>query len=111
MRSGVRDSEKPKSGWFEKVLKEKTDERNRTDIEAKAEIAGGRKGMEIELERVKPAEIEARSFEIITEELGETGLSKLIPGTEPIVKRCIHTSAVLIMRRICVFPKAWWTRH
>ena len=64
-----------------------------TDIEAKAEIAGGRKGMEIELERVKPAEIEARSFEIITEELGETGLSKLIPGTEPIVKRCIHTSA------------------
>ena len=49
--------------------------------------------MEIELERVKPAEIEARSFEIITEELGETGLSELIPGTEPIVKRCIHTSA------------------
>ena len=49
--------------------------------------------MEIELERVKPAEIEARSFEIITEELGETGLSKLISGTEPIVKRCIHTSA------------------
>ena len=36
--------------------------------------------MEIELERVKPAEIEARSFEIITEELGETGLSELIPG-------------------------------
>lgn len=49
--------------------------------------------MEIELERVKPAEIETRSFEIITEELGETGLSELIPGTEPIVKRCIHTSA------------------
>ncbi len=35
-------------------------------------------------------EIEARSFEIITEELGDT---KLIPGTELIVKRCIHTSA------------------
>ena len=35
-------------------------------------------------------EIEARSFEIITQELGDT---PLIPGTELIVKRCIHTSA------------------
>ena len=43
-----------------------------------------------ELENVKPREIEARSFEIITEELGD---KKLIPGTELIVKRCIHTSA------------------
>lgn len=42
------------------------------------------------LENVKPMEIEKRSFEIITEELGEI---ELIPGTEPIVKRCIHTSA------------------
>ncbi|RDU24546.1 precorrin-8X methylmutase [Anaerosacchariphilus polymeriproducens] len=41
-------------------------------------------------EKVEPKEIEARSFEIITEELGDT---LLIPGTEPIVKRCIHTSA------------------
>ena len=46
--------------------------------------------MKIELENVKPAEIEKRSFEIITEELGD---KHLIPGTEPIVKRCIHTSA------------------
>lgn len=46
--------------------------------------------MKIQLEKVAPREIEARSFEIITEELGE---KKLIPGTEPIVKRCIHTSA------------------
>ena len=46
--------------------------------------------VKIELENVKPAEIEKRSFEIITEELGDT---HLIPGTEPIVKRCIHTSA------------------
>ena len=43
-----------------------------------------------ELEQVQPADIEKRSFEIITEELGER---ELIPGTEPIVKRCIHTSA------------------
>ena len=46
--------------------------------------------MKIELENVLPQEIEKRSFEIITEELGEVSL---IPGTEPIVKRCIHTSA------------------
>ena len=45
---------------------------------------------EVELENVKPLEIEKRSFEIITEELGDT---PLIPGTELIVKRCIHTSA------------------
>lgn len=46
--------------------------------------------MKIELEQVLPQEIERRSFEIITQELGGT---PLIPGTEPIVKRCIHTSA------------------
>lgn len=46
--------------------------------------------MKIELENVLPRDIETRSFEIITEELGDT---TLIPGTEPIVKRCIHTSA------------------
>ena len=46
--------------------------------------------MKVELENVKPMDIEKRSFEIITEELGDT---KLIPGTELVVKRCIHTSA------------------
>ncbi|MDO4647131.1 MAG: precorrin-8X methylmutase, partial [Eubacteriales bacterium] len=46
--------------------------------------------MKIELENVRPMEIEGRSFEIITEELGD---KPLIPGTELIVKRCIHTSA------------------
>ena len=43
-----------------------------------------------ELEQVLPADIEKRSFEIITEELGD---KTLVPGTELIVKRCIHTSA------------------
>lgn len=43
-----------------------------------------------ELEQVRPADIEKRSFDIITEELSG---KKLIPGTENIVKRCIHTSA------------------
>ena len=46
--------------------------------------------MKVELENVKPRDIEKRSFEIITEELGDL---ELIPGTEPVVKRCIHTSA------------------
>lgn len=42
------------------------------------------------LEQVLPQEIEKRSSKIITEELGDV---KLVPGTEPVVKRCIHTSA------------------
>lgn len=46
--------------------------------------------MKTKLENVQPREIETRSFQIITEELGD---KKLVPGTELIVKRCIHTSA------------------
>ena len=46
--------------------------------------------MKVELENVKPMDIEKRSFEIITEELEDR---ELTPGTELIVKRCIHTSA------------------
>lgn len=46
--------------------------------------------MKIELENVKPMDIEKRSFEMITEELGDT---PLLPGTALVVKRCIHTSA------------------
>lgn len=45
--------------------------------------------MKIELENVLPADIEKRSFEIITSELKKP----LDPETELIVKRCIHTSA------------------
>lgn len=46
--------------------------------------------MKIELENVKPRDIERRSFEIITEELGDR---KLDSDKELIIKRCIHTSA------------------
>lgn len=46
--------------------------------------------MKIELENVEPRDIERRSFEIITQELGER---KLDPEKELIIKRCIHTSA------------------
>lgn len=44
----------------------------------------------MEFEFIKPAEIEKRSFEIITAELGERTFP---PEIEPIVKRVIHTSA------------------
>jgi len=46
--------------------------------------------MKIELENVEPRDIERRSFEIITQELGDR---KLDPEKELIIKRCIHTSA------------------
>lgn len=45
--------------------------------------------MKVELENVKPMEIERRSFEIITEELGR----ELPKDLAPVIKRCIHTSA------------------
>ena len=45
--------------------------------------------MKVQLENVKPMDLEKRSFEIITEELGYD-----LPEKEaPIIKRCIHTSA------------------
>ena len=46
--------------------------------------------MKTELEQVLPQEIEARSFEIITEELGTR---KLEEKYVPIIKRVIHTTA------------------
>lgn len=42
------------------------------------------------MEYVKPADIEKRSFEIITEELGDRTFP---PDIAPVVKRVIHTSA------------------
>lgn len=46
--------------------------------------------MNIKLERVLPDEIEKRSFELITRELGERRFSE---EQEPIIKRVIHTTA------------------
>ena len=64
--------------------------------------------MKVELENVKPMEIEKRSFEIITEELGDT---PLIPGTELIVKRCIHTSADFDYAKNLCFSEGQWRRQ
>lgn len=48
--------------------------------------------MDKRIEKVLPAEIEKRSFEIIEEELKRRGIV-LNPAEEPIIKRCIHTTA------------------
>lgn len=44
----------------------------------------------VKLENVLPTDIEKRSFEIISEELGDV---KLDPLQEPVIKRVIHTTA------------------
>ena len=54
--------------------------------------------MKIELENVLPREIEKRSFELITEELGERTFPE---EQEPI----ITLVQILIMQIISVFPK------
>ena len=46
--------------------------------------------MKIKLEQVLPEEIEARSFEMITQELGNM---KIDERNAPIIKRVIHTTA------------------
>ena len=46
--------------------------------------------MKVTLENVLPSEIERRSFEIITQELGDRELD---PEQAPVIKRVIHTSA------------------
>ena len=53
--------------------------------------------MKTELENVLPQDIEKRSFEIITQELGEVSL---IPGTEPIVKAVFIQAQILSMQRV-----------
>lgn len=58
--------------------------------------------MKVELEKVKPMDIERRSFEIITQELKEQGIV-LPEETEWIIKRCIHTSADFDYARNLVF--------
>ena len=42
------------------------------------------------IENIKPMDIEKRSFEIISEILGDR---EFLPEEEPIIKRAIHTTA------------------
>lgn len=57
--------------------------------ESKAVLQDGR-SLQNMIEQIKPMDIEKRSFEIITELLGER---KLDPENELVIKRVIHTSA------------------
>ena len=60
--------------------------------------------MKIELQRVAPADIEARSMEMIAAELGPHSFTA---EQLPIVKRCIHTSADFdYAKNLCFTEKA-----
>ena len=60
--------------------------------------------MKVELQKVLPADIERRSFEIITEELGCVLLDA---ANEPVIKRVIHTTADFdYARTLCFSPGA-----
>ena len=62
------------------------------------------KKTKIAIENVLPADIEKRSFEIITEELNASGIA--LPELEAqIVKRCIHTSADFDYAKNLVFSE------
>ncbi len=55
----------------------------------------------IELQRVAPADIEARSMELIGRELGE----RVFPAEQlPVIKRVIHTTADFEYADNLVFP-------
>ena len=58
----------------------------------------------MKIENVLPADIEKRSFEIITEELLEAGIV-LQEREAPIIKRCIHTSADFDYAKNLVFSE------
>lgn len=58
----------------------------------------------METEKVLPAQIEKRSFEIITQELEEQGIT--LPEIQaPVIKRCIHTSADFDYAKNLVFSE------
>lgn len=75
-----------------------------TRLKRNKKISGMQRTCEepIHIEKVLPQEIEAKSFELITEELGDYSL---LPGTEAIVKRCIHTSADFEYAKNLVFTE------
>lgn len=61
------------------------------------------------MEYVKPNEIEKRSFEILSKELEEMGIS-LPKDRAPVIKRCIHTTADFDYARTLVFSEGAVTR-
>ena len=63
----------------------------------------------IRLEQVGPEEIEAKSFEIIGQELGQMGIS-LNPEEAPVIKRAIHATADFDYAQNMVFSPGAVTR-
>ena len=61
-----------------------------------------------ELEQVKPADIEKRSFEIITEELGDKILT---PGRNRSLSDASTQARILTMRTIWSFPARRWRKR
>lgn len=60
--------------------------------------------MRFDIEKIAPAQIEKRSFEIIAEELNERGI--VLPDTQaPVIKRCIHASADFDYAKNLVFSE------
>lgn len=64
-----------------------------------------------EITIIEPQLIESRSFEIISEILGEERLQQIPAEQQGIVKRVIHTSADLIMPTIWFSAQAQWRRR
>ena len=60
--------------------------------------------MKVELENVKPMEIEKKALRSSQKSWG----IPLIPGTELIVKRCIHTSADFDYAKISASRRGQW---
>lgn len=60
------------------------------------------------LEHIAPMDIEKRSFEIITELLGE---KRFDPENEPVIKRAIHTTADFDYADNLVFPPCGTKGH
>lgn len=62
------------------------------------------KGYKVQIKKLLPEEIEKRSFEIITEELGGIELN---PAEAPVIKRVIHTTADFdYLHNLCFSPNA-----
>ena len=64
--------------------------------------------MKIELENVKPRDIERRSFDNESIDQGAVGDRVLDPDKELIIKRCIHTSADFEYADSLYFQRERW---
>ena len=64
----------------------------------------------MKIEKIRPEEIEARSFAIIREELEDMGI-RLPQENAAVILRCIHTSADFDYAKTWYFPRGRWNRE